>query len=102
MTTDWHEAAYMMKQDVFSSPSWRNSTVTQFDESAFSRRDFLLRAGSVGCALSVTGSPFGHALMAAPVAGALPGKDLYESVRATARAQQSALRWSRYACEYRA
>jgi photosystem II stability/assembly factor-like uncharacterized protein len=72
--------------------------VTNFEESAFSRRDFLLRAGSVGCAVSVTGSPFGRALMAGPVAGAAPGNGLYENVRATARAQQSAglysgLRW---------
>ena len=67
-------------------------------EPAFSRRDFLLRASSVGVALSVAGSRFGRTLMATPARDSLAAHDLNNGILATSAPQQatplySGLRW---------
>ena len=68
------------------------------DEAGYSRRDFLVRAGSLGAALSVTGSPFGRSLLPETVPGEAPRVDPFGDVREVARARQSSalysgLRW---------
>jgi photosystem II stability/assembly factor-like uncharacterized protein len=63
----------------------------------FSRRDFLLRAGQVGCALSIVRPGLSHFLRTAPALHASTPAALYDGVRSTAAQQPanlySGLRW---------